>query len=185
MSQRRQRIVSGDTDHDHYGPEFSLQAIVESALRKIRVRLRILYNDVLGEGKSRQRSRERSTRSLHQQADGKRRDTERTDLRRRATFTVPERSQKERESNWLKISESVKYVPPGKVKTEVIRLARLQRQSSVSYERAGPSRKSSELCTEYCGPTPVRERVKLRKAVDPGVDYASGIKEQLVDCGGE
>jgi hypothetical protein len=154
-----------------------------AGLRKIRAHLRII-NDSSAKRSHRHGSRSRSRGTTNGGNSGKQTQRSRDEDQRRKsvrfdihqTYYVPDPPQRYQDVEWPQSAGSIEYFPvkdqfPAKEEEgpEVVRLARLQRSSSVSYQRSAsppkPGSRRSETAARY---EKERGRSQRREARDAG-----------------
>lgn len=139
-------------------------------LRKIRAHIRTLYEGAVSD---RRRSRSRSRGpgsnpgSSHRREDSKRRQPARLDTYRYALPRVPEPPQRHQDIEWPRSAGSIEYFPLSeKGKTDGVggvRLARLQRSSSVSYQSGSSPDGSSKTRVKRGVSSSRQERGRSRR----------------------
>ncbi|KAH8905272.1 hypothetical protein BR93DRAFT_929524 [Coniochaeta sp. PMI_546] len=149
----RRALHSGrmsDREYDYWFEKFLVVIyVLVAGLRKIRAHLRNV-NDKKEKKSRRHGSRSSgnsSDRSRHYDDDERRQKSVRFDMRQ--TYYVPDPPQRFQDVEWPQSAGSIEYFPSGsdgpakgKAEPQVIGLARLQRSSSVSYQRSEGSQRS-------------------------------------------
>ena len=142
-------------------------------LRKIRVHIRVLYDSLEDEKRIRPRSRTSSSSSYGRHDDGKRRPSVRFDTRLQTTPIVLDPPHRYQDLELPKSAGSIEYFPIDKRDGEgSIRLARLQRQSSVTYPRGDSPETTSKTYMQRSVSTSGHERGRSRRRVVSNIDDA-------------